>query len=76
MEHLLHLAAKHFVEAVVPAPCASIKKKAKLNKAQDEAHEGDDTSDSEDDNKDEDEFTSGDSLGKALALVEQVHLMC
>jgi hypothetical protein len=91
MEHLLHIAVKHFVEAVAPASPMSIQKKVKvaLKKAQDEgqlnlnqfnntltALDLDDIGDPLDDggnSEDDDaEFTSGDSLSKALALVKQV----
>jgi hypothetical protein len=109
MEHSLHLAAKHFVEAVAPASASSIRKKVKaaLRSALDggdlNAHEfdevlfsmkakgrgrvavgpsddyddggdGDDEDDNDgedDDEMDDTDFTPGDSLGKALALVKQ-----
>ena len=58
MEHSLHLAAKHFIEAIVPTSHMSNK----------DIFEGD--NDSNDDDKPE--FASGDSLGKVLALVKQV----
>ena len=58
MEHSLHLAAKHFVEAIVPASHMS----------NEDLFEGENDSNDDDDP----EFTSGDSLGKALALVKQV----
>jgi hypothetical protein len=60
MEHSLHIACKHFVEAIAPASPAAIRRKVQDN-------EGDDT--------DTDvEFSSGDALGKALALVKQVSI--
>jgi hypothetical protein len=61
MEHSLHIAAKHFVETVAPTSSTSIRQNAGT---------GSDESDSESD--DLDDFTAGDSLGKALALVKQV----
>lgn len=61
MEHSLHIAAKHFVETVAPTSSTSIRQNAGT---------GSDKSDSESD--DLDDFTAGDSLGKALALVKQV----
>ncbi len=63
MEHSVHVASKHFVEAVAPASLAAIRQKVKTAFG---GLEGDD-----DDNEDED-FTAGDALGKALALVKQV----
>jgi hypothetical protein len=94
MEHSLHLAAKHFVEAVAPVSAASIRKNAAaaLKMAREGGHlnleefgralytvDGDMytsefelDSDDEDEDEDETEFTPGDALGKALALVKQV----
>jgi hypothetical protein len=87
MEHSLHIASKHFVEAVAPASPTSIRKKVKaaLAKARDngeldldEFNEAltsigaGDPGNADDDN-DNSDFTPGDSLGKALALVKQVH---
>lgn len=91
MEHSLHLAAKHFVEAVAPVSPTSIRKKVKaaLESARDEGQldldhfdnalaaldpdGNEDPHDGGGDSEDGDaEFTSGDSLGKALALVKQV----
>jgi len=95
MEHSLHIAAKHFVEAVAPASPTSIRKKVKaaLRKAHMNGNLGDlneefshidlpqDFTDDEfnqmvegddSDSDDDDDLTSGDSLGKALALVKQV----
>jgi len=96
MEHSLHIAAKHFVEAVAPASPTSLRKKVKaaLQKAQADGDLGlgeldavlagvnltqefasmddEDTAllDTDSDSESED-FRSGDSLGKALALVKQ-----
>jgi hypothetical protein len=88
MEHSLHIAAKHFIEAVAPASPANLRKKIKavLHQARvddnldldgldtmlsdvdlTQEFAGTDGSDSENE-----DFTSGDSLGKALALVKQV----
>ena len=86
MEHSLHLAAKHFVEAVAPASSSTIRKKVKdaLKRSR---HNGEVDLDEFDDelsqiNVEElvedgdmdsgDEFNPGDSLGKAIALVKQV----
>ena len=64
MEHSLHLAAKHFVQTITPHH------KKHGTSAGDE---GDSASDSGKDNDDDDEaIDSGDSLGKAIALVKQV----
>jgi hypothetical protein len=88
MEHSLHIACKHFVEAIAPASPATIRKKVKdalenawpngeldlhqfgndlnlENNGEPEDNEGEDA---------EVEFSSGDALGKALALVKQVHI--
>jgi hypothetical protein len=65
MEHSLHLAAKHFVQAVAPhhkthAPSVG-------------DNEGDSASDGgEDDDDDGEAIDAGDSLRKAIALVKQV----
>ena len=99
MEHSLHVAAKHFVEAVAPASPTAIRKKVKaaiqkakasgtldLNEVDQALSDVDllqewdvdgvngDENDSPDiDDSDSDDFSSGDSLGKAIALVKQVH---
>ena len=88
MEHSLHLASKHFVEAVAPPSPTSVCKKVKA--ALLKAHNNrklnfdefdkvlstinlEDQSDGDDLDGDYDSnFTPGDSLGKALALVKQV----
>jgi hypothetical protein len=94
MEHSLHVACKHFVEAVAPASPTAIRKKVKaaLNRVKNSGSldldnndalsvfDWDDIEDLEDNNAgeaDEDddsdtEFTAGDALGKAFALVKQV----
>jgi hypothetical protein len=56
MEHSLHLAAKHFVQAIMPASSYS---KGALD------------SNNNDDNDDNQCLDSGDSLAKAIALVKQ-----
>lgn len=61
MEHALHLAAKHFVEAIAPTSASDIRRKAAVA-----VH---DDSDPEDTNTD-----VADTVGKALALVTQVCL--
>jgi len=89
MEHSLHVAAKHFVKAVAPSSPTSIQRKVKaaLTKAWDDgqldpdqfdealAALAPDDGDNDGDNDDEIEFTPGDSLGKALALVKQVQYL-
>lgn len=70
MEHSLHIAVKHFVEAIAPTSPKSLCKKVN----QDFASIDDDDNaplDPDLDSESED-FTSGDSLGKALALVKQL----
>jgi hypothetical protein len=90
MEHSLHIACKHFVEAIAPASLAAIYKKVKdvLQRASAngelDLHQYDSKlmdigleSDSDPNNNESDdadtEFSSGDALGKALALVKQVN---
>jgi hypothetical protein len=85
MEHSLHIACKHFVETIAPASPATIRKKVKaalqiasmngeldLNELDNELATLD-LENSEDSGDDADvEFSHGDALGKALALVKQV----
>jgi hypothetical protein len=67
MEHSLHLAAKHFVQTIA----LHFGKKCANSGAD---TEGDPTSDNDEDSDSEDEnIDGGDSLGKAIALVKQVH---
>lgn len=61
MEHALHIACKHFVEAVAPTSPAAIR-----NTAYGVDSDDDGSSDADLD------FSPGDALGKALALVKQV----
>ncbi len=85
MEHSLHIACKHFVEAIAPASPAMIRKKVRaalqiatvngeldLDELDNELATLDleHTEDSGDDT--DVEFSHGDALGKALALVKQV----
>jgi hypothetical protein len=63
MEHALHIACKHFVEAVAPTSPSAIRVAAL---------DSNDDSDSDADL----EFSPGDALGKALALVKQVSNIC
>jgi hypothetical protein len=64
MEHSLHLAAKHFVQTIVP-----LSKKRGTSGADEE---GDSASDGEDNDGNDEDIDAGDSLGKAIALVKQV----
>jgi hypothetical protein len=66
MEHSLHIACKHFVEAIAPASPAAVHKKVNSGG-------NGDGNNSEDDDTDV-EFSSGDALGKALALMKQVSI--
>jgi hypothetical protein len=79
-EHILNLAARHFVDAVAPTPQAALMKK--IRQALDNGNDADldtlnkqlssmDISNTNDDD-DNTLFDTGDSLGKALALIEQV----
>jgi hypothetical protein len=65
MEHSLHLAAKHFVQTVV-LHCKKIGTLA-ADEDSDAASDG-----GEDDDGDDEAINTGDSLGKAIALVKQV----
>ncbi|KAF8267382.1 hypothetical protein EI94DRAFT_1801722 [Lactarius quietus] len=69
MEHSLHLVAKHFIKTI--APC-SRKRGPSGGSASDS--DNDPASDSDqDDNEDDEDIPVGDSLGKAIALVKQIH---
>ena len=74
MEHSLHLAAKHFVQAVAPH-CKKRGASATDSDGEDNGDNGDDEDGNEDDDDDDDDdevIDAGDSLGKAIALVKQV----
>jgi hypothetical protein len=64
MEHSLHLAAKHFVESITP-----FSHQADDNSGGDPALNNDSESDGDED------LDTGDSLGKAIALVKQVTIL-
>lgn len=65
MEHSLHLAAKHFVQTIVPHH--QKKGTTAADSEDDSASDG-----GEDDDHDGEAVDAGDSLGKAIALVKQV----
>jgi hypothetical protein len=67
MEHSLHLGAGHFVKEVAPTPSRNILKKVQ-HAPVDEDHKGTADEDSEA------ELEAADSIGKALALVNQVSI--
>jgi hypothetical protein len=77
-EHILNLAARHFVDAVAPTPQAALMKK--MRQALDTGDDADlDVLNKElaaievtGDCEKDDVFDTSDSLGKALALIEQV----
>src|ERR1700678_4269367 len=82
MEHSLHIAAKHFVEAVAPASTAAIRKKVKKARKSGDLFlhnldtvlsktNGNDGHNEDEDEDEDTEFVSGDSLGKAIALVRR-----
>jgi hypothetical protein len=87
MEHSLHIACKHFVETVAPASSSTIRMKIKAALQAASANEdldldgldndlelaalGLENTEGCDDDTDV-EFSHGDVLGKALALVKQV----
>ena len=68
MEHAIHIACKHFVEAVSPTSPRKFKGKANA------ANQPSDGPSANEEESSDDEFTPGDALGKALALVKQVSL--
>ncbi len=71
MEHSLHVAAKHFVQTIAPhfsKKLGTLGNEGNPTSANDSE---DPTSDNDDEDEDED-IDSGDSLGKAIALVKQV----
>jgi hypothetical protein len=87
MEHSLHIACKHFVEIIAPASPATIRKKVHVaiktargtNRDLDldklatlDLKNAEELGDLDSNSDDEVEFTHGDALGKALALVKQV----
>ena len=88
MEHSLHIACKHFVETVAPTSPSTIRTKVRVALQAASENEdlnlnnglNDDLEltalgleNTEDSNDDTDiEFSHGDALGKALALVKQV----
>jgi len=59
MEHAIHLAAKHFVNEIAPSSNVITSKDSVVD-------------DTENDEDGDFEFTTGDTLGKAIALVKQV----
>ncbi|KAG1901095.1 ribonuclease H-like domain-containing protein [Suillus fuscotomentosus] len=77
-EHVLNLAAQHFVDGVSPTPQAALMRKicqavddgndAELNTLTQELA----SMEVDNDNNDGTSFNAGDSLGKALALIEQI----
>ena len=75
MEHSLHVACKHFIETVAPTSPAAIRKKVNAPSTfnQENPEDGGKTNEDEDDS--DTEFTAGDALGKALALVKQVSMI-
>jgi hypothetical protein len=77
MEHQLHLGAGHFVKGVAPTSSRNILKKgAKLAADIEDLEDGDDEADDGEgeDEEGEGKFEFGDSIGKALALVNQVSI--
>ena len=79
MEHSLHLGAWHFVEGVVPTPVHAVLKKVHNTGDLDDLDEDEleshyDAGDEEDGGDDEaaEQFTVGDTIGKALAIVTQI----
>lgn len=83
VEHAVHIATKYVVETIAPTPPKPLHKKIRqlLNEA---CNSGEMNSDEvnqvlssldggeDDDEADESDWTSGDALGKLLALIKQV----
>ena len=67
----MHLAAKHFVQAVAPH-CKKRGASATGSDGEDDGDDGDDEDNNEDDDDDDEVIDAGDSLGKAITLVKQV----
>ena len=68
MEHLLHLAVKHFVQTIAPhshKKCGAACDEYKSNSASD-------GNDNNDNDNDDHAVDVGNSLGKAIALVKQI----
>jgi hypothetical protein len=65
MEHSLHLAAKHFVQTIVPHH------KMKGTTDTDSGDESASNCGEDNDNNNDDTIDAGDSLGKAIAFVKQ-----
>lgn len=76
MEHSLHLGAEHFVKGVAPTSTWNILKRVQHvveSARNDPDKDGDDIAVADDENSDV-EFEVADSIGKALALVNQVSI--
>jgi len=77
-EHILNLAARHFVDAIAPTPQATILKKIHRAINSDDDTEIDNLTEQlavlehDPDAIAEDGFDASDAVGKALALIEQV----
>jgi hypothetical protein len=69
MEHSLHLGAGHFIKGVSPTSSRKI-----LKKVQHGGDNGDEDGDNIGDEEDSVEFEVADSIGKALALRNQVSI--
>ncbi|MGH7240295.1 MAG: hypothetical protein ACREHG_09585 [Candidatus Saccharimonadales bacterium] len=82
MAHSVNLAAKHFIEAVCPTPRHLLRKRAHATCIANEEDEEDEEDEEEDKDKDDDTeqadpivtFEAGDTLGKLLAIINQVRL--
>lgn len=71
MEHAIHLCAGHFILDLSPSSVSSIIKKMRKFKST-EAEQLQEESDDSDEDDEDTLFTSGDAIGKGLALVKQV----
>lgn len=90
IEHAVHIATKHFVEAVAPTPPKPLNKKIRqlLDEACNNGEldaadvakvlstlEGESDGDDDGASATESEWTAGDAVGKVLALIKQVRVI-
>ncbi|KAJ7851147.1 hypothetical protein B0H14DRAFT_3662490 [Mycena olivaceomarginata] len=81
IEHAVNIAAKHFVQTVAPTPQKSLQKKLRngeldedeVGKLLSTLGDGSDTPESDAESED-DEWTTGDAVGKVLALIKQIRM--
>ena len=69
MKHSVHLGAGHFVNGISLTSTSQVVKKVQSTFGRNSDDDGGDDDDDDDDN---DEFDTGDSVGKAFRLIKQV----